>query len=549
MPIDQVRPVGRVDGTWDRFAPGALLLALTVLVYLPSLRATYVWDDDDYLINNPTLREFRGLVRIWTEPRASPQYYPLVFSTFWVEYHLWGLWYPGYHAVNALLHALNALLLWRLLRRMEVPGAWLAAAVFAVHPVHVESVAWITERKNVLSAAFYFAALLTYLRFAPLVESGMAARGARRWYALALVLYVAALGSKTVTCSLPVALLLLYWWKRGGLEWRDVRPLVPFFAVGLYLGLQTAWLEKYHVGTIWLRWDISPLGRCLIAGRALWFYAGKLAWPSPLIFIYPRWQIDTGAWWQYVYPLAALVTLLALWMARHRIGRGPFASVAFFALTLFPALGFIDTAPMRYSFVADHFQYLASVGLIALFAALGAIAARRLRAGRRWPRTLVNGALLLVLGTLTARQCVAYGSRWTLWTDTLAKDPSCWMARNNLGMLLIEQGCPDEAEQQFVAAIRDNPDDCAEALVNLGCLLQWRGKADAAEAHFRRALVHSPTFWPANFNLGLIASRRGDDDAAIGYFRAALKSDPRSPELQAQARAMLALSVARRARP
>jgi protein O-mannosyl-transferase len=431
---------------------------------------------------------------------------------------------------------------------MEVPGAWLAAAVFAVHPVHVESVAWITERKNVLSAAFYFAALLTYLRFAPLDDSELAARGARRWYALALVLYVAALGSKTVTCSLPVALVLLYWWKRGSLQWRDVRPLVPFFAVGLYLGLQTAWLEKYHVGTIWLRWDISLLARCLIAGRALWFYAGKLAWPSPLIFIYPRWQIDTGAWWQYVYPLAALATLLALWMARHRIGRGPFASVAFFALTLFPALGFIDTAPMRYSFVADHFQYLASVGLITLFAAPGAIAARRLRAGRRWPRTLVAGALLLILGTLTARQCVAYGSRWTLWTNTLAKNPNCWLARNNLGMLLIEQGRRDEAEQQFAAAIRDNP-DYEEALVNLGCLLQWRGKADVAEAHFRRALVHSPTFWPANFNLGLIASRRGDDDAAIGYFRAALRSDPHSPEVQAQARAMLALSLARRARP
>ena len=416
-------------GTWGWFAPGALLLALTVLVYLPSLRATYVWDDDEYLINNPTLREFRGLVRIWTEPRASPQYYPLVFSTFWVEYHLWGLWYPGYHAVNVLLHALNALLLWRLLRRIEVPGAWLAAAVFAVHPVHVESVAWITERKNVLSAAFYFAALLAYLRFAPLDESEPAARGARRWYALALVLYVAALGSKTVTCSLPVALLLLYWWKRGSLEWRDVRPLVPFFAVGLYLGLQTAWLEKYHVGTIWLRWDISPLGPLPDRRAGIWFYAGKLAWPSPLIFIYPRWQIDTGAWWQYVYPLAALATLLALWMARHRIGRGPFASVAFFALTLFPALGFIDTAPMRYSFVADHFQYLASVGLITLFAALGAIVARRLRAGRRWPRALVAGALFLVLGTLTVRQCVAYGSRWTLWTDTLAKDPDQGGAR------------------------------------------------------------------------------------------------------------------------
>src|SRR5216684_8061750 len=233
----------------NRFAAGAALVVLTLVAYIPAAGCGFIWDDDAYVTNNRTLRTAAGLQDIWLKPGSVPQYYPLVFSSFWVEYHLWELAPAGFHWVNALLHGLNVALLWLILSRLGVPGAWFAAAIFALHPVHVESVAWITERKNVLSGLFYLAALLAYLQFvlpAPgaglltrpkasrrvqqtLAERASAERAASRspfsvlrslfsagswgWYGLALILFLCALLSKTVACSLPAALFLLLWWK------------------------------------------------------------------------------------------------------------------------------------------------------------------------------------------------------------------------------------------------------------------------------------------------------------------------------------------------
>ena len=268
---------------------GASLVLLACVAYWPTLGNGFIWDDDDYVQNNMTLASPAGLRNIWFKLGAVPQYYPLVHSTFWIEHRLWGLDARGYHAVNLLLHALSAVLVWRLLARLAVPGAWLAAAVFAVHPVGVESVAWVTERKNVLSCALALGSMLAYLRFSPAdVASDDRARGAWRYYVLALVLYVAAVLSKTVTASVPAVLLVVYWWKRGRVSGRDVIRLIPFFAWGLGLSAVTVWMEKTFVGAHGEEWNISPLERMLIAGRALWFYAGKLAWPYPLIFFYPR---------------------------------------------------------------------------------------------------------------------------------------------------------------------------------------------------------------------------------------------------------------------
>ncbi|HOW19171.1 MAG TPA: O-GlcNAc transferase, partial [Phycisphaerae bacterium] len=336
-------------------AAGLLLLALAV--YIPAMRGGFVWDDDDYVTENRTLRSLDGLGRIWFDIRATPQYYPLVFTSFWLEYHLWDSRPGGYHVVNILLHGTSAVLLWLVLRRLAVPGAWFAAAVFAVHPVHVESVAWITERKNVLSGVFYLSAALVWLRFAGLDCPRAAEPRRRSLYAIGLFLFACALLSKSVTASLPAALLLVLWWKRGRIARGDFLPLVPFFALGAVMGLITAWVERHHVGAEGAEWALSAAERCLIAGRALWFYAAKLIWPVRLTFIYPRWPIDSGVWWQYLYPIAAVAAIGLLWGLRRRIGRGPLVAVLFFAITLAPALGFFDVYPMRYSFVADHFQY------------------------------------------------------------------------------------------------------------------------------------------------------------------------------------------------
>ena len=347
---------------WSWLA-GLILLLAPFVLYSPLFDAGYIWDDNALVTDNLNLRSLHGLWRIWFVPGATPQYYPATYSSFWLEYQFWGLNPVASHFVNVLLHSLNAIVLWRLLRFLGVPGAWLAAALFALHPVYVESVAWISERKNVLSGLLYLTSAWMFLRYA------LGTRVGRWLYAGSLSLFMLALFAKTITCSLPAVLVILIWWKRGEVDRRIWLTLLPFFIVGAALGLYTVWIEKHFVGAQGVDWDLSWVERCLIAGRALWFYAGKLFWPENLTFIYPRWVIDVRDWFQYLYPVAVVTLVAGLWFARGRIGRGPVAAVLIFCGTLVPALGFFDVYPMRYSFVADHFQYLASIGLLVLFAA------------------------------------------------------------------------------------------------------------------------------------------------------------------------------------
>ncbi len=436
---------------------GLLLVAAVLLAYLPVWHAGFIWDDDVHVTQNATLNDLAGLWRIWFQVGAVPQYYPLVHTTFWVEHHLWGLHPLGYHLDNVLLHAAGALLLGCVLGRLQVPGSWLAAAIFALHPVQAESVAWVTERKNVLSGVFYFAAALAWLAFDP--PGRVEGLRRRRWgyYWVALVLFAAALLSKTVTCSLPAALLLVRWWKNGRVAGRDVWPLVPFFALGVGLGLLTAWMENHHVGAHGAGWSLTFADRCLVAGRAVWFYAGKLIWPAPLIFIYPRWTINAGLWWQWLFPAAAMGVVAGLWWWRRRFGYGPLVGVLFFVGTLGPALGFVNVYPMRFSFVADHFQYLASVGLIVLAAAWIESRRQHLAAIFHLPSSIFY-LLPVVLAVLTWRQCGQYANLETLWRVTLARNPDCGLAHNNLGNLLARQGKQNEAIEHYERAVQLEPD-------------------------------------------------------------------------------------------
>jgi protein O-mannosyl-transferase len=512
--------------------PAACLLLLTLVAYLPALGNGFIWDDDDYVTANPTLRSLDGLFRIWLEPGAVPQYYPLTFTSLWIDYHLGGLEPFGYHLVNVLLHAANAVLAWRILLRLEVPGAWLAAALFAVHPVHVESVAWVTERKNVLSGLFYLGALLSYLRFEDFGSaSGAAARtpGRRRAYALSLVLFVAGLLSKTVVATLPATLLLLVWWKRGRLMLRDAVPLVPFLVLGAALALVTVSVERAHVGAVGRDWDLSFVDRCLIAGRAVWFYLGKLAWPDPLVFIYPRWTIDAKTAWQYAFPVAGFVLAGVLFALRGRIGLGPFVALAFFVFTLGPALGFVNVFPMRYSFVADHFQYLASLGPIALAAALGAIGlsvASRGSSGRARTGVAVAAVVLAVLTARTWAQARPYRDLRSIWTDTLAKNPDAWMAHNNLGLLLADEGQVGPAMEHFRAAIAVKADD-SFARNNLGRLLAGRGDLDGAIVQFREAVALEPSSAEAWSNLGNALAAQGRFEEAAQSYQRSIAAQPR----------------------
>jgi tetratricopeptide (TPR) repeat protein len=516
----------------------AALVASTVAAYVPAMQGGFIWDDDRYVETNQALRSAAGLQRIWLQsgpvPPAFPvssQYYPLVYTSFWIEYHTWGLHPAPYHAANIGLHALGALLLWRVLSLLRVSGAWFAAALFALHPVHVESVAWISERKNVLSGVFYFGALLAYFRYASPVSSPGSRlprppAGSRWLYATALGLFVCALLSKSVTCSLPAAILVITWWKHGRVV--DVRRMIPFLVVGLPLGLLTIWMEKFRSGAVGASFDLSLLERCLIAGRALWFYAGKVFWPAGLTFIYPRWNVDAGVWWQYLFPLGAALVVVGLWLGRRRLGRGPLAAVLLFAGTLFPALGFFDIFPMQFSFVADHFQYLASVALIVLGVGAAHAMARRFAVAGSWPRiaaAVMMGTILAGAATLTWHQCRIYESRETLWRATVERNPGAGMAHNNLALELQARGAIDEAIHHFGRAVDLEPWDVT-ARANLALALRSRGRLDEAIHHLERATALQPDAPDLHYYLGGALQAAGRLPGAADSYRRAIALSP-----------------------
>ncbi len=451
---------------WRPWLCAATLVLLVTIVYWPTLENGFVSDDVAYITTNQAIQSLQGLRDIWFKLGTIQQYYPLVFTTFWAEYSLWGLDPRGYHVVNLLLHAAAAVLVWRLLARLEVKGAWLAAAIFAVHPVEVESAAWVSERKNVLSCTLAIGSLLAYLRFSPPDNS----RGAidapaptnnGRWgyYALALGLYVAALLAKSVTASVPAVLLVIDWWKRGRVKWRDVALLAPFFAVGLELSYLTVWMEKTYVGAQGEEWNLSLVERLLVAGRAVWFYAGKLVWPNRLIFFYPRWTIDTRAGWQYLFPLGAVALLGGLWLARNWIGRGPLAAALIYGGVLTPALGFFDVYPFKFSYVADHYQYHASIAAIALAVAAAVLLLNRLAKQPRWLAPLAGAALLVPLAAVAHQKTHAYRDDSALNQDVLALCPDSWVAANNLGGYALAEGKYDEAITYLRRAIRLVPEE------------------------------------------------------------------------------------------
>jgi tetratricopeptide (TPR) repeat protein len=502
-----------------------LLLAALLIAYYPALHGTPIWDDSGHL-TKPELRSWAGLGRIWFEMGATQQYYPLTHSVFWIEHRLWGDWYPGYHLVNILLQVVSAMLLVRIMRRLGVPGAWLAAGIWALHPVQVESVAWMSELKNTLSGVFYFSATLVYLRFDR-------ERQAKTWW-IALGLFFAGLLSKSVIDTLPAALLLVFYWKRGVVRWRrDVLPLIPFFAIGIGSGLVTSWVERTYVGASGNEFNYSLIERALIAGRAFWFYLAKLAWPAKLTFIYPQWEIHAGVWWQYVFPIAAVALVAVLWIERERWGRGPLVAMLYFGGTLLPALGFVNIFPFRYSFVADHFQYLACVGPIALAAALISMGLSGIegRAGGVAARRICCSGILLALCVATWRQCAMYSDIETLWRTTIARNPDCWMAYNNLSVISLDAGRADEARAEVGRALELHPVYC-DAYVNLGNVLQHDGRMDEAVAAYKRAIEIEPRVPLAQCNLGAILFEMGRFDEAFGHIQTALELDPDSGDAE-----------------
>jgi len=497
----------------------ALALAiLAIAVYLPAVRAGQIWDDG-VVTANPLVAEPSGLLRVWLQPSLNthePHYWPVVYTMFWLEYRLWGPSPVGYHTVNILLHAVCVVLLWVLLRRLEVPHAWLGAALFAVHPIHAESVAWMAERKDVLSGTFYLGAALAYLRF------DRTRRG--RAYLLALILFTLAMLSKSIAVTWPAAAALVLWWKKAQLGRQELVPLVPFALVGAGLTAFDLWLfydmsESAHLVLTWPQ-------RLELAGRALVFYPSKLLWPHPLVALYPKWKLGTTpAGWASL--AAATALLAALVWQRYRVGRGAVVGALYYVLTLAPALGLLQHGFMAFAWVADRFQYLPSIGPLALAGSL----LGRFRAAA--------AALLLVLGVLTWRQSALYVDHITLFRHNVAAYPQAWPARAQLSGGLANEGRHAEAVEQLTEVLRYDPDERHTIHLELAAMQTNLGRHDDARLNLEAALRLVPDYPEAHYEYGRWLEKQGRREEAAERYRRALTLRPGFPPAEEALDALL----------
>ena len=509
---------------------GLLLIAFVFIAYAPVFHAGFIWDDESHLTRNPCIVGPLGLKEIWTSTQAV--YYPLVLTTFWVLHKFVGLNPLPYHILNVVMHAGSAVLLWRVLRQLGVRGAWLGAVLWALHPVMVQSVAWVTELKNTQSCLFYLLSIYCFLNWEKQSQIIQTRRvEVSLMFGLSLLCFVLATLSKPSVVMLPAVLALCVWWRRRRIQWRDAVALAPFVAISALASAWTIWEQKFHARAVGPDWAQNWPERLIIAGRAIWFYLAKLFWPHPLIFIYPRWQLQPSQFTAYLPLLLALMGLIALWFLPGKAGRAVFFAGAYYVISLFPVLGFFSIYFFRYSFVSDHFQYLASMGPVALVAAAGSEGFNRLAVseslgrGVAFLRLGLCTVVLLLLGILTWQQTAVYHDLINLYTTTLALNPGCWMAHYNLGIALRDRGETDQAITHYRQAIALRP-GYAEAHYNLGRLLADKGEFNDAVDHYEAALAMNPDDAEAHNNLGATFVQQGRIDDAIAHYQKALAIQP-----------------------
>ena len=492
---------------------GAAIFLLAFAVYWPALRGQFIWDDVMLVQGNPLVKGTLGLGTIWFRTD-----FPLANIAFWAQWHLWGDHPAGYHAVNVLLHAFSAVLLWRVLSRLRIPGGWLAAVLFTVHPVCAASVAWVSELKNTLSLPFYLLSILWFLASEALPGQGRKAKVVR-CYLLSLGAFLLALLSKTSTVMLPFVLLGCVWWQRGRVTLRDLWRASPFFALALAFGLMSVWHQVHGAmagGTVQTE---NVWARLAGAGMALWFYLGKALLPVHLSMIYPTWTINPAAPAAYL-PLLLWCALLVLcgWF-RRTWGRHALFGLGCFTVNLLPLLGFLDMYFLALSRVSDHFDYLPLTAIVAMGAAALCLlpSALYLR--------LVGGAVVLALSLLTAQRAQVFATEEALWQDTLAKNPAAWIAHANLGWILADQRKYDDAVTHLEASLQLNPNN-AQAHCNLGRVLSLEGKFAEADSQFKVALQLKPKDAGIRRSYASALAEEGKKETAVKELREALRLQP-----------------------
>lgn len=514
---------------WMIVAGAMFIIVASLIAYIPAMRSGYIWDDDVYVEGNYLLSSPDGLWDIWTGKGVVSQYVPMVYTTFRLEYSLWGLRPFGYHLTNILLHISNALLIWLLLSRLKIRGAWLVSAIFALHPVHVESVAWITERKNVLSLFFCLISAIAYCKYAFSSDDELTKGRRETFYQLSTVMFLCALASKAVVCFFPVLLLIILWWKNERIVSKDIRDLSRIFVFSLAWGLFIMWWEHNHMLTGTIEFGLTPVKRILIASHALWFYIGKLLYPVNLTFSYPKWRIEPTNPLDYIWLFLSLIAFLSIWHWRKKIGRGFIAAIAFFVVALSPMLGFFSLYTFIYTYVADHYQYIASIGIIALVVNTGYVVINRFGGYAKGISIVTVLLILSTLGILTWRQCYIYKDRETLWLDTIQKNPDSSMARINLAAEYDKQGRFDESISQLKKTLQISPDS-ANVYEILGWVFVKKRNFDEAIDYYQHALLIMPENATAHNNLGNVFQLKGDLEQAVNHYSEALRIRPNYAE-------------------
>jgi tetratricopeptide (TPR) repeat protein len=485
-----------------------LLLLAGLFIYWPALQGGWIWDDELEIAKNPVLTAAHGWWSIWLRPEG-PDYYPLKTSLQWCEWQLWGGQVLYYHLVSLGCHVLAAFLFWRVLGKLNIRGAYWAALIFVIHPLCVESVAWISELKNVMSLPLLLLAMGAFL---DCEETGRGRWRAPLWF-------LAAMLTKSSVVMFPFVLLLYAWWRRGRIKRWDVQASLPFFGISLVLGVVTTWFQSHraiagmdlHLG--------GPLWRLGSAAMAVVFYFGKCLLPVVLMPIYPDWGAAAVGLQPALCSLLLLVAWALLGRQRQAYGRAAWFGGGFFLLNLLPVLGFIPMSYLRLSRVADHLCYLPLLGLVAL-AATGL--SRRVSAG------FIAG-LCLVLALVSREQAKIYRSPAAFWSAAVARNPAAWLAQNSLGSVLIGQGKLAAAETHFRAALQLKP-DYAEAENNWGSGLLRFGRLEAAKVHLERAIRLQPDYAEAYNDLGDVYVQSGRYPQAIGAFGQAMGIKPDDAE-------------------
>lgn len=488
-----------------------LLIAILFAIYWPCLRGDWIWDDQSILLDNPVLNS-GGLAKVWTPP-GYLNFWPITYTAYWITFQLWGLTPLPFHLVNVALHGAAALLVWRVLRQLEIPGALLAAAVFAVHPVNVESVAWIGQLKGILSLVFALASLLFFL--------GYEKNGGRRRYAAALVAFAMSALSKGDALTLPIVFLALDWWQRGRIERRDLLRVLPFLLLAAAFAGLEIWCQRQGNGSAG-RTD-GIFSRAAIAGRAVWFYLWKFACPFDLMPIYPRWQLPARGIIAWLPDALLLAAIAVAWRYRHTWGKPALAAIVCYIALLLPVLGFVNIDYMYISLVADHWQYLA---MIVPSAVLATAVVKLVRQNQcRWIAAAGCAAVLVGLAILSRQETAIYAGPDDFFAAELARNPLCWTAEENLGTMDTNCGRPDKALRHYLRAVELNPDG-AHLQYDLGTAFLVRQEFTLAKQRFERALQIDPRLPLANYTLAMVLGCSGDADDAISHLRQELKINP-----------------------